>query len=262
MAWNDSWFDILSRRNRNNVDTSYRDAPEYQESLAQINERNRRIKTKLGITQASFDKLGYQGAKDVLQKARIMVGRIPGMTLPSAYQKLKEHDFNLDDTLASYIIPRSKSVDEVISEPFDPFPSDVDTTSTVTETTGTPPTSPATQPQVEQAPVIQSQPNQMLSLDELARAIMAGKYGNGATRRQALTNAGYTADEIAKAQQLVNRSMPRARPANSVDAVISSSMPDVVTAYQRGAATPNVSSGYATGHEAYYDPIAGQLRFR
>lgn len=102
----------------------------------------------------------------------------------------------------------------------------------------------------------------MLSLDELARAIMAGKYGNGAARRQALTNAGYTADEIAKAQQLVNRSMPRARPTNSVDAVISSSMPDVVTAYQRGATTPNVSSGYATGHEAYYDPIAGQLRFR
>lgn len=105
----------------------------------------------------------------------------------------------------------------------------------------------------------------LLSLDELAKAIIAGEFDNGVKRKQRLMNAGYTADEIAKAQQLVNKSMPKIKsnkPNKSIDAVISSSMPDVVTAYQRGVTTPNVSSGYATGHEAYYDPVKGQLRFR
>lgn len=117
----------------------------------------------------------------------------------------------------------------------------------------------------------------LLSLDELAKVIIAGnKYGNGEARKQALMNEGYTPEEIKNVQQIVNKSMRKpvvkantvTNPVikNNVDSVIA--RPTVTnTPVQPVNNTNNVPtgynpSGYATGHEAYYDPIAGQLKFR
>lgn len=113
----------------------------------------------------------------------------------------------------------------------------------------------------------------LLGLDELAKAIMAGEFGNGAKRKQRLMNAGYTPEEIANAQKLVNKTI--AKPATrtnartsttrpvarrNVDSVIA--RPTVVNTPVQPVNTNYAPSGYAVGHEAYYDPIAGQLRFR
>lgn len=108
----------------------------------------------------------------------------------------------------------------------------------------------------------------LLSLDELAKAIIDNKFGKGAARKQALADAGYSVDQIDAAQKLVNKTMAkpvrRAPVRKTIDAVIASSLPDAATAYQRGPyapVVPNTSSGYAVGHEAYYDPQRG-LMFR
>lgn len=109
----------------------------------------------------------------------------------------------------------------------------------------------------------------LLGLDELAKAIMAGKFGNGAARKQALANAGYSANQIAQAQALVNKSIPkpvRTAPVvkKTVDTVIAPTVntntaAPVVTEPVRQRYNP---SGYIAGHEAYYDPISGQLKYR
>lgn len=106
----------------------------------------------------------------------------------------------------------------------------------------------------------------LLGLDELAKAIMAGEFGNGTKRRQRLMDAGYTPEEIANAQKLVNQTMvkpvTRTRPVarRNVDSVIAK--PAVTNTPVQSVNTNYAPSGYAVGHEAYYDPIAGQLRFR
>lgn len=112
-------------------------------------------------------------------------------------------------------------------------------------------------------------PTKQLSLDELAKAIINNKYGVGLARKQKLLSEGYSPEQIANAQKLVNKQMQkpvRTVPVKkNIDTVIASSLPDAATAYQRGPyvpVTPSTSSGYAVGHEAYYDPVRGQLRFR
>lgn len=105
----------------------------------------------------------------------------------------------------------------------------------------------------------------LLGLDELAKAIMAGEFGNGTMRRQRLINAGYTPEEITNAQKLVNQTMAkpvtrtRTVARRNVDSVITK---PTVTNVPVQSVNTYAPSGYAIGHEAYYDPVSGQLKFR
>lgn len=51
---------------------------------------------------------------------------------------------------------------------------------------------------VKEAPVTQPTPSAKKSVDELAREVIAGKWGNGATRKQRLTDAGYDYSAVQK----------------------------------------------------------------
>ena len=106
-------------------------------------------------------------------------------------------------------------------------------------------------------------PAALLDTTSLAKAIMQGQFGNGAARRQTLTNAGYSPEQIQAAQQVVNQQMRRpvrrTTPRRDINSVVATPVQQSV----QQAVQPEVNlSGYATGHEAYYDPFTSQLRFR
>lgn len=103
----------------------------------------------------------------------------------------------------------------------------------------------------------------LLDTASLAKAIMQGQFGNGAARRQALTNAGYSPEQIQAAQQTVNQQMRRpvrrTTPRRDINSVVATPVQQPV---QQVVQPGFIPSGYATGHEAYYDPFTSQLRFR
>lgn len=107
----------------------------------------------------------------------------------------------------------------------------------------------------------------LLGLDELAKAIIDNKYGVGLARKQKLLSEGYSPEQINAAQKLVNKQMQkpvRTTPVvkKTVDAVITPTVNTTASVVQEPVRQGYNSSGYATGHEAYYDPISGQLRYR
>lgn len=120
-----------------------------------------------------------------------------------------------------------------------------------------------TQPTEEQ--VANSVPH--MSAEELATGIVAGKFGNGAARRAQLAQMGYSPEEIAAAQQIINQRLRSSRVPNgrrSLDVVIANkpvadSVPGAALAYQQGLPVQSEfnPSGYAKGHETYYDPRKG-----
>lgn len=105
-------------------------------------------------------------------------------------------------------IPQSKGVDDVIADKPETTTTANTTapasTTTTTTTTPTPPDSSQT--------TVSNTPANLLSTQDLAKAIIAGKYGNGANRISALTGLGYSKDQIGAAQRAVNQMLGARRP--------------------------------------------------
>lgn len=104
---------------------------------------------------------------------------------------------------------------------------------------------------------------------KLAYEIKQGQHGNGEKRLQRLVQLGYTPEQIKAAQTLVNQSI---RHGTVPTALIKRSIAPTVTdaiRYNRNDLIPNsantstntVSTGYATGHEARFNPVTGRLEF-
>ena len=144
------------------------------------------------------------------------------------------------------------SVDEVIAHSDDPTGDDPNYITTASESTTSSEASP-------------------FDADAVAKEIIRNRYGAGANRRKALAEAGYTPEQIALAQQRVNQMMRPSDGRRPVDSVIAnkpiaSSIPSAAMAYQQAYNSPQpvnlpqqayAPSGYATGHEVYYDPMRG-----
>ena len=122
------------------------------------------------------------------------------------------------DTVAPPV--SNKSVDDVIANK-------PETTTAATTTTTTPAATTSTTPPDSSQTTVSNAPA-LLSTQDLAKAIIAGKYGNGANRVNALTGLGYSNDQIRAAQQAVNqmlrkpvrRQVPSRAARTSIDEVI------------------------------------------
>ena len=98
-----------------------------------------------------------------------------------------------------------------------------------------------------------------MSAEELAAGIMAGKFGNGANRKAQLAQMGYSPEEIAAAQGLINQRMASPRAAVSrhvprsapVSAPVSAPPPQAY-AYQNVPAPAPVSQEPEWGTYDYY----------
>lgn len=97
----------------------------------------------------------------------------------------------------------NKSVDDVIANK-----PETDTTTATTATTTAPASTTPTPPDSSQT-TVSNAPTSLLSTQDLAKAIIAGKYGNGANRISALTGLGYSKDQIGAAQKAVNQMLRR-----------------------------------------------------
>ena len=104
---------------------------------------------------------------------------------------------------------------------------------------------------------------------KLAYEIKQGQHGNGTNRIQRLTQLGYTPEQIKAAQDLINQSMKRGTvPTALIKRSIAPTVTDAIR-YNRNDFIPNnsnattntVSTGYATGHEARFNPVTGRLEF-
>ena len=98
-----------------------------------------------------------------------------------------------------------------------------------------------------------------MSAEELAAGIMAGKFGNGAARKAQLARMGYSPEEIAAAQGLINQRMasPRAAVSRRVPrsvpvSVPVSAPPPQAYAYQNAPAPAPVSQEPEWGTYDYY----------
>lgn len=59
-----------------------------------------------------------------------------------------------------------------------------------------------------------------LSSEQLAKEILAGKWGNGNSRKEALRAAGYTDSEISEAQKLVNKGISSKQPSRTASEIM------------------------------------------